>query len=70
MPGPRFGGASAGVPLCVGGALTGGLLGAYFRERSPWHVDVGSLLMAVAGTLMVLLVYRSLALRYELAPQR
>lgn len=70
MPGPRCGGPSLSVPLGVAGALTGGLLGSAFRARSPLSVDMASLLMAVCGTLIVMLAYRSVALRYELAPHR
>jgi uncharacterized membrane protein YeaQ/YmgE (transglycosylase-associated protein family) len=63
MPGPNAGGIVVAVLVGIGGALVGGLIGTFgLGEPSPGF-DVRSLLMAIAGTLMLLFSYRCLAMR-------
>jgi hypothetical protein len=54
-----------GIVLGVSGALLGGLLGAVLAGGLTFAVDIRSVLMAVSAILIVLLCYRSYALRYE-----
>jgi uncharacterized membrane protein YeaQ/YmgE (transglycosylase-associated protein family) len=63
MPGPNAGGVPMGILLGVGGALSGGVLGAVLAGGLSSAIDVRSLLMAVCGTLIVILCYRSFAMR-------
>ena len=63
MPGPRAGG--IGVAMLVGAvaALMGGLVGIASANGTPAIFDVYSLLMAINSTLIVLFIYRCLAMR-------
>lgn len=64
MPGPSAGGLAIAIPLGIGGALVGGGIGTLLGPTSG-GVDIRALLFAVAGCLVVLLCYRSVALRTE-----
>ena len=70
MPGPNAGGVPMGILLGVGGALSGGVLGAVLAGGMSSAIDVRSLLMAICGTLFVLLSYRSLAMRSPEEPTK
>jgi uncharacterized membrane protein YeaQ/YmgE (transglycosylase-associated protein family) len=61
MPGPNAGGVPMGILLGVGAFWAGGISTA---------IDVRSLLMAMCGTLIVLLGYRSLAMRSAEGPTK
>jgi len=70
MPGPRAGGVPIGILLGLSGAMLGGLLGTFLAGGLTFAVDVRSALMAGCAALLVLLCYRSFALRYEEQPWR
>jgi uncharacterized membrane protein YeaQ/YmgE (transglycosylase-associated protein family) len=63
MPGPSAGGIAIAIPLGIGGALVGGLLGSMFSGGTVTGFDFRCLLMAISGALFVLLSYRSYAMR-------
>ena len=63
MPGPNAGGVPMGILLGVGAALSAGFLGAFWAGGMSSAIDARSLIMAMCGTLVVLLGYRSLAMR-------
>ena len=63
MPGPPAGGLAMAIPIAIGGALVGGLLGVVFNDGGVIHFDLPSLFMAIFGALIVMLCYRSYALR-------
>jgi len=63
MPGPNAGGIIVAILVGMGGALTGGLMGAVLDGGLSTAVDVRSLLMAIFGSLILLLSYRSFAMR-------
>ncbi len=65
MPGPRAGGVPVGILLGLGGAVVGGVIGTFMAGGLAVAIDVRSALMAACGTLLVLLCYRSYALRSE-----
>jgi uncharacterized membrane protein YeaQ/YmgE (transglycosylase-associated protein family) len=70
MPGPSAGGVLMGIPLGVGGALAGGVIGVVLAGELTNAIDVRSLLMALCGTLLVLLSYRSFAMRFQEEPSK
>ena len=70
MPGRNAGGVPMGILLGVGGALTGGILGAVLAGGMSSDIDVRALLMAMCGALMVLLAYRSFAMRSPEEPTK
>ena len=63
MPGPRAGGFAVALPLGVGGAVIGGMLGVMFGIGSAMDFDLRSLLLAVTGSILLLFSYRSFAMR-------
>ena len=63
MPGPSSSGIVTAMCVGLAGGLIGGLLGTYFIGRASSGLDARSLLMAIAGTLWLLFLYRSLAMR-------
>lgn len=66
MPGPSAGGPAVSIPLGVFGAGMGGVMGAWFSNRSALtEVDFVSLYFAISAALLVLLAYRGYALRFE-----
>jgi uncharacterized membrane protein YeaQ/YmgE (transglycosylase-associated protein family) len=62
MPGPNAGGLALAIPLGIGGAVLGGLLGTLLGG-SVTGIDFRSLVMAIIGSIAVLFSYRSYALR-------
>ena len=65
MAGPRAGGMPMAVALGIAGAVMGGLLGTFSSSEAAVGLDGRSLLMAIIGSMIVLICYRSVALRYE-----
>ena len=63
MPGPNAGGLAAAIPVGVAGALLGGFIGIPFGVGSVTGFDFRNLLMALTGSLMLLLLYRAYAMR-------
>jgi uncharacterized membrane protein YeaQ/YmgE (transglycosylase-associated protein family) len=63
MSGPRAGGLAAAIPLGIVGALLGGFLSLMLDDRALATYDILSALAAVLGALVVMLSYRSYALR-------
>ena len=63
MPGPRAGGIGVAIGVGIGGALIGGFMGSILTGEglSAFHVD--NQLMALAGSLILLLGYRAFATR-------
>ena len=68
MPGPWAGGIPVGILLGLGSAVVSGVLGTLLAGGLTVAIDVRSALMAACGTLLVLLCYRSYALRFEEQP--
>jgi len=62
LPGPPGGGYLVAITLGIIGASMGGLLGALVTGTTA-VLDLPHLLVAVLGALLVLLTYRSFALR-------
>jgi uncharacterized membrane protein YeaQ/YmgE (transglycosylase-associated protein family) len=62
MPGPSAGGMLVAIPLGIGGAVLGGLIGSVLSGPVA-GVDVRSVLMAIIGSLAVLFSYRAYAMR-------
>jgi len=63
MPGTRAGGFAVALPLGVGGAVIGGMLGVMFGIGSAMDFDLRSLLLAITGSILLLFSYRSFAMR-------
>ncbi len=64
MPGPDPTGAAGSILLGAGAGLLGGLVSTV-AEGAPWSgVDTRSLLLAIISSLIVLLAYRSYAMRW------
>jgi uncharacterized membrane protein YeaQ/YmgE (transglycosylase-associated protein family) len=70
MPGPHAGGIPIGILIGVVGALAGGVLGAVLAGGMSSAIDVRALLMAICGALVVLLCYRSFAMRAAEEPTK
>jgi uncharacterized membrane protein YeaQ/YmgE (transglycosylase-associated protein family) len=65
MPGPSAGGLRVAIPVGIGGALIGGIVGATLEGRLTMEVDGRSLLMAITASMLLLLCYRGYALRCD-----
>ena len=63
MPGPDRLGVVGTILLGVAGAIVGGWIGAMLGSGGVTGFDVRSLLMAMIGSLAVLLCYRSFSMR-------
>ena len=63
MPGPAAGGLAVAVPLGIAGATIAACLGVAFARASWNRVEPVSIMLAILGSLSVLLVYRAYALR-------
>lgn len=61
MPGRDAGGLIVTILLGVAGALIGGMLGTAFGFRGMAHFDFRSLMVAVGGSLVLLLGFRMMA---------
>ncbi|MDX1947262.1 MAG: GlsB/YeaQ/YmgE family stress response membrane protein [Pirellulaceae bacterium] len=64
MPGPDPLGLVGSILLGLGGGLLGGTIGMLTTGTVVPGLDVRSLLMAIAGSLLTLLLYRSYAMRW------
>lgn len=62
MPGPDPLGIIGTILLGIGGAMLGGFIGTFFGG-SVTGFDVRSLIMAIIGSLILLIAYRSYAMR-------
>jgi uncharacterized membrane protein YeaQ/YmgE (transglycosylase-associated protein family) len=63
MPGPRAGGIVVAVLAGMGGALLGGFIGAASADGRSTGFDPRIVMMGISGALILLLCYRSFALR-------
>ena len=63
MPGPDPGGVVVTILLGVGGALVGGFLGSQLGIGSVTGLNLGSILVAVGGALLLLWGHRRLRAR-------
>ncbi|MEO5936272.1 MAG: GlsB/YeaQ/YmgE family stress response membrane protein [Terriglobales bacterium] len=63
MPGRDPGGIIVTILLGIGGAIVGGFVAAYFGFGDMTRFDIRSLLIAIGGAMLLLLVYRLLATR-------
>jgi uncharacterized membrane protein YeaQ/YmgE (transglycosylase-associated protein family) len=70
MNGPRAGGMPMGIMIGIGAAMIGGLIGTVMAGELTFAVDPRSALLACSVSLLVLLCYRSFALRFEEQPWR
>lgn len=64
MPGDDPGGFIVTILLGVAGALLGGFFGAYFNFGDVTGFNMVSLMLAVGGSLLLLVLYRLFARRY------
>jgi uncharacterized membrane protein YeaQ/YmgE (transglycosylase-associated protein family) len=64
MPGPAAGGRVAGSAIGAGGAICGGIIGA-FAIGTRQAFDVRELFLSIAGALLFLFLYRARALGLE-----
>ena len=62
MPGPSAGGLAVAIPLGITGAVLGSLVGVWLTGPVTGF-DFRSVLLAIIGSLLVLLSYRSYAMR-------
>lgn len=63
MDGPRAGGIAVAIPIGIFGALVGGSLNVIRFGGTAPNFDFNSLMTAIAGAMLMLFCYRSLALR-------
>jgi uncharacterized membrane protein YeaQ/YmgE (transglycosylase-associated protein family) len=63
MPGPDRLGLVGTMLLGIGGAVIGGVLGSTFGVGAVTGFDFRSLLMAIIGSLAVLICYRTFSMR-------
>jgi uncharacterized membrane protein YeaQ/YmgE (transglycosylase-associated protein family) len=64
MPGPDPAGPLGAILLSVGSAVVGGTVGTVFGGSSWAGADARSLILAISASLIVMLAYRSYALRW------
>jgi uncharacterized membrane protein YeaQ/YmgE (transglycosylase-associated protein family) len=62
MPGPAAGGLATAIPLGVGGAVLGGVVGVWVTGTVTGFHFI-NVLLAIIGSLIVLFSYRSYAMR-------
>lgn len=63
MPGKEGGGIILTILLGVGGGLLGGYLGSYLGIGSVRGFDLTSILLAIGGAILILLIFRLLKRR-------
>lgn len=63
MPGKEGGGLILTILLGVGGGLLGGYLGSYLGIGSVRGFDLTSILLAIGGAILILLIFRLLRRR-------
>ncbi len=64
MPGNDPGGFVVTILLGIAGALLGGFFGSYFNFGDVTGFNMVSLLLAIGGSLLLLILYRLFARRY------
>jgi uncharacterized membrane protein YeaQ/YmgE (transglycosylase-associated protein family) len=62
MPGPDPLGIMGAILLGIGGAMLGGLIGTFFGGAVT-GVDIRSVILAIIGSLVLLICYRAYAMR-------
>ena len=62
-------GITARIPLAIGGAVIGGMLGTYFGFGGMSDFDISSVMIAVGGALILLFGYRLVATRVMASPR-
>jgi uncharacterized membrane protein YeaQ/YmgE (transglycosylase-associated protein family) len=67
MPGPAAGGMSIAILIGLVGALIGGSLGTTISPHSLASFDLFPLATAANGALVLLFVYRCIAMRFEVS---
>ena len=60
MPGPDPGGIFLTILLGIGGAFVGGYVGSFLGLGSVTGFNLGSLLLAVGGAVLILILYRTI----------
>lgn len=60
MPGPDPGGIFITILLGIGGAFVGGYVGSFLGLGSVTGFNLGSLLLAVGGAVLILILYRTI----------
>lgn len=60
MPGPDPGGIFITILLGIGGAFVGGYIGSFLGLGSVTGLNLGSLLLAVGGAVLILILYRTI----------
>jgi uncharacterized membrane protein YeaQ/YmgE (transglycosylase-associated protein family) len=60
MPGKQRGGMLVTILLGIGGGFLGGLIGSWLGWGTVTGFDLRSILLAVGGALLILLIFRSL----------
>ena len=63
MPGPDPGGIFITILLGIGGAFVGGYVGSFLGLGSVTGLNLGSLLLAVGGAVLILILYRTIKKR-------
>jgi len=63
MPGPNAGGVAVAIPMGIAGAVAGGVIGKIFSAPAASGFDFRSLMMAISGSLFLLVCYRCFAMR-------
>jgi uncharacterized membrane protein YeaQ/YmgE (transglycosylase-associated protein family) len=63
MPGPDPGGIFITILLGIGGAFVGGYVGSFLGLGSVTGFNLGSLLLAVGGAVLILILYRTIKKR-------
>ena len=69
LPGRDPGGITARIPLGIGGAVIGGMLGTFFGFGGMGVFDVPSLMIAVGGALILLFGYQLVTTRFMASPR-
>lgn len=60
MPGPDPGGIFITILLGIGGAFVGGYVGSFLGLGTVTGLNLGSLLLAVGGAVLILILYRTI----------
>ena len=63
MPGPDPGGIFITILLGIGGAFVGGYVGSFLGLGTVTGLNLGSLLLAVGGAVLILILYRTIKKR-------
>ena len=60
MPGPDPGGIFLTILLGIGGAFVGGYVGSFLGLGSVTGLNLGSMLLAVGGAVLILILHRTI----------